>query len=95
MACPYDDQQVFEPIGAAKQRIEEHMKNEKASPIFDTTLVHLQGCEALHGPSNLTDKATVEEQHAIKECIANVLKRAVDDSKAATPVERKQSRHPA
>ena len=66
MACPYDDQQVFEPIGAAKQRIEEHMKNEKASPIFDTTLVHLQGCEALHGPSNLTDKATVEVQRAIK-----------------------------
>ena len=34
----------------------------------------------MHGPSNLTDKATVEEQRAIKECIANVLKRAVDDS---------------
>ena len=95
MACPYDDQQVFEPSGAAKKRIEEHMKNDKASPIFDTTLVYLQGCEALHGPSNLTDKATVEEQSAIKECIANVLKRAVDDSKAATPVERKQKSTPA
>ena len=94
MACPYDDQQVFEPIGAAKQRIEEHMKNDKASPIFNATLVYLQGCEALHGPSNLTDKATVEEQRAIKECIANVLKRAVDYSKAATPVERKQKSTP-
>ena len=94
MACPYDDQQVFEPSGAAKERIEEHMKNDKASPIFNTTLVYLQGCEALHGPSNLIDKATVEEQRAIKECIANVLKRAVDDSKAATPVERKQKSPP-
>ena len=94
MACPYDDQQVFEPSGAAKKRIEEHMKIDKASPIFDTTLVYLQGCKALHGPSNLTDKTTVEEQHAIKECIANVVKRAVDDSKAATPVERKQKSTP-
>ena len=70
------------------------MKNDKASPISNTTLVYLQGYEALHGPSNLTDKATVEEQSAIKECIANVLKRAVDDSKAATPVERKQKSAP-
>ena len=80
MAGPYDDQKAFEPSGAAKERIEQRMKNDKASPISNTTLVYLQGCEALHGPSNLIDKATVEEQRAIKECIANVLKRAVDDS---------------
>ena len=85
MACPYDDQQVFEPSGAAKKSIAEHMKNDKASPIFNTTLVYLQGCESLYGPSNFTDKATVVQLTILRR------RHQLNGSKSRHPAQRMPS----
>ena len=48
LVFPYDDQQqTFEPTGPVLQCIQEH-----GTKIVDVRLVYLQGCEALHGPSD-------------------------------------------
>ena len=86
---PYDDQeQIFEPNGAVVQYIEDYKNNHGGkSPVVETQLVYLQGCEALHGPSN--DKADFNKQCAVKECVAHLFKLVFDGSKASMPAERK------
>ena len=91
---PYDDQEeVFDPSGAVLECIEDYRRRnpDKQSTVVDTKLEYLQGCEALHGPSN--EKCAVELQRNAKECVADLAKRAQDPAKAATPGDAKLN-HP-
>ena len=91
---PYDDQEeVFDPSGAVLECIEDYRRRnpDKQSTVADTKLEYLQGCEALHGPSN--EKCAVELQRNARECVAGLAKRAQDPAKAATPGDAKLN-HP-
>ena len=64
------------------QCIQEH-----GTKIVDVALVSLQGCEALHDPSDY--KVESSRECEVNERIANCFKRIAKEAKAATPVERK------
>jgi hypothetical protein len=68
---PYEkEEEVFEPSGTALVGLQEYAAKhpDAPSPTANVKLVYLQGCEALHSPSNI--KTEVKEQRTIRECIS-------------------------